>query len=126
MNLETIVQEFTHEDSGEVERITAEPLEFYTEAGWEIIPAGFRFRFSSPRWLRLSDQEKTACVLYEWHRTARNRPRWAAVRILRRNLINYTAQRQNATSGRFWGFVRGRARAEALAVMIPVCWLIFR
>lgn len=108
MTLEGIAQEFTCE-GGEVERITAEPLEFSTEAGWEIIPAGFRFRFRAPRWFRLSDTEQTACVLYEWHKTTRNRTRWAAVRILRRNLINST----------------GRIKAEALAIIVPVFWRMF-
>ena len=69
MNPERYVQEFTDPETGETDGVTFEPVEIWTEAGWEIIPAGFRFSFRaipSPVRKLLRDDEMPLCILLEW------------------------------------------------------------
>jgi hypothetical protein len=73
MTLERYVQEFTDPETGETDGVTFEPIEIWTEAGWEIIPAGFRFSFREipePARKLLRDDEMPLFILLEWHRIA--------------------------------------------------------
>lgn len=118
------VQEFTEQDTGEIHWVTFEPLEIKTEAGWEIIPAGFRFSLQSipePVQKLLRDDEIPLCILREWHKTAGNNRKGGAERNFRAELIKCTRKRQNATKGRFWRFVKDRIRAEVICLMVR-CW----
>jgi hypothetical protein len=114
MTPEKYVQCFTDTDSGEVERITTEPLEYWTADGWEIIPSGFRIQ--SVPFFRLDSEEIRICLLHQWRRTAKNTPRVPAVMALRRDLINYTRERYKGITGRFWAFLRDRIKIELLSI----------
>lgn len=118
MTVERFAQEFTDTDSGEVERITTEPLEYWTEVGWEIIPAGFQF--NGLPFFRLDPDESRLCLLYEWHRIAKRTPRALAVRLLWRELIKYTRSKQNGNTGRFWAKLQGLARIAAICLLAAV------
>lgn len=123
------VQEFTDPETGEISGVTFEPVEIWTEAGWEIIPAGFRFSFQSipaPARKLLRDEEIPLCILREWHRAAGKQPRGATERAFRLELIKYSRKRQNATAGRFWRFVKDRARVEVICVMVRLFGMIQR
>ena len=119
--------DFTDEQTGKSEFVTFEPIELWTEVGQEIIPPGFRFSFRSmPETVRklIRDDEIPLFILLEWRRTAENKPRGAAERNFRRELIKYTQKCQNATEGRFWRFLKGRVRAEVICFMVR-CFGIF-
>lgn len=123
------VQEFTDPDTGEVDGVTFEPIETWTEAGWEIIPAGFRFSFRAipePARRLLRADEIPLCILREWHIAAGNGPRGGIERAFRQELIKYARKRQNATAGRFWRFVKDRARLEVICFMVRVWGMIAR
>lgn len=134
MTPERYVQEFTDPETGEVDGVTFEPLEIWTEAGWEIIPAGFRFSFRTfPAPVRklLRDEEILLLVLLEWHRTARNTPRWAIERAFRLGLIKWAYKRKVAKKGPFWRFVKDLVRVEVIYFMVRLFgmiqwWYIFR
>lgn len=134
MTLEAYAQEFTRSD-GRSEFVTFEPIELWTDVGQEIVPPGFQFSFQSipapARELLLLDDEIPLFILLEWHRTARKHPSGAAERAFRSELIKYQRKRQNATEGRFWRFLRDRARAEVIFLMVRTFgiiarWYIFR
>jgi hypothetical protein len=114
MTPEKYVQCFTDPDSGEVEQITTEPLEYWTADGWEIIPAGFRIQ--TVPFFRLDSEEIRICLLHQWRRTAKNTPRVPAVRTLRRDLIIYTGERYKGITGRFWAFLLDRLKIELLSI----------
>lgn len=123
------VQEFTDADSGKVDGVTFEPIEVWTEAGWEIIPAGFRFSFQSiPAAARrlLRDEEIPLCILREWHIAAGKQPHGATERAFRQELIKWARKRQHATVGRFWRFLKDRARLEVIAAMVRAWGIIQR
>jgi hypothetical protein len=129
MTPERYVQEFTDPETGEVDGVTFEPGEIWTEAGWEIIPAGFRFSFQSipaPARKLLRDEEVPLCILREWHRTARKQPHRATENAFRLELIKYSRKHQNATEGRFWRFVKDRARVEVICFMVRAWGIIAR
>lgn len=123
------VQEFTDPETGEVDGVTFEPVEIWTEAGWEIIPAGFRFSFQSiPAPVRklLRDYEIPLYILREWHRAAGKQPHRATERAFRLELIKYSRKIQNAKEGRFWRFVKDRARIEVICIMVRAWGIIAR
>ena len=129
MNPERYVQEFTDPETGEVDGVTFEPVEIWTEAGWEMIPAGFRFSFQSiPAAARnlLRDDEIPLFILREWHRAAGKQPHRATERAFRSELIKYSRKRQNAKQGRFWRFVKDRGRLEVICVMVRLFGMIQR
>jgi hypothetical protein len=134
MTPDRYVQEFTDPETGEVDGVTFEPVEIWTEAGWEVIPAGFRFSFReipAPARRLLRDDEIPLCILREWHRTAGEQPSGANVGALRRELIKYSKKRQNATAGHFWRFLKDRARVEVICFMVRLFgmlqrWYIFK
>lgn len=123
------VQEFTDQDTGEVDGVTFEPVEIWTEAGLEIIPPGFRFSFQSipkPTRKLIRADEIPLFILREWHRTAGNSQRGAAERAFRRELIKGTRKRPNATAGRFWRFAKDRIRIEVICFMVRAWGIIAR
>lgn len=129
MTPERYVQEFTDPETGEVDGVTFEPIEIWTEAGLEIIPPGFRFSFQSiPAAARklLRNDEIPLYILREWHRAAGKQPRGAAERAFRVELIKGTRKRQNATAGRFWRFVKDRIRVEVISAMVRLFGMIAR
>jgi hypothetical protein len=128
MTPERYVQEFTDPETGETDGVTFEPLEIWTEAGWEIIPACFRFSFRTipgPARKLLRDDEMPLCILREWHRIAGKQPHGATERAFRRELIKHARKRQNATEGHFWRFLKDRARVEVISIMLR-CWGIIQ
>jgi len=129
MTPERYVQEFTEPETGEVDGVTFEAIEIWTEAGLEIIPPGFRFSFQSiPAAARnlLRDDEIPLCILREWHKAAGNSPHGATERAFRVELIKGTRKQQNATAGRFWRFVKDRIRAEVICLMVRLFGMIAR
>lgn len=134
MNPARYVQEFTDPETGEVDGVTFEPVEIWTEAGWEVIPAGFRFSFReipAPARRLLRDDEIPLYILREWLRAAGNSPRRATERAFRSELIKRARKRQNATAARFWRFLKDRARVEVICFMVRLFgmlqrWYIFR
>ena len=118
--MDRYVQIFTDQDTGRLDRVTFEPIEVWTEAGLEIIPAGFRFTIpETARKLTRAD-EIPLCILYQWRQTGRNRPYRAAVGMFRRELIKYTRKRHKPTRGRFLAFLKDRARIELLILVIRI------
>lgn len=129
MTPERYVQEFTDPETGEIQGLTFEPVEIWTEAGWEMIPAGFRFSFQSipaPARKLLRDDEFPLCIHREWRRAAGNSPRGAIERAFRLELIKRAQKRQNATGGHFWRFVADRIRVEVVCVMVRLFGMIAR
>lgn len=129
MTLERYAQEFTDPETGEVDGVTFEALEFWTEAGWEIIPAGFRFSLRAiPAIIRklLRPEEIPLLILHEWHIAAKNSPRRDAVRLLRRDLIKCLRKRQSAGKGRFLRFFAGMAKVEVICIMVRLFGMIRR
>lgn len=123
------VQEFTDPETGEIQGLTFEPLEIWTEVGWEVIPAGFRFSFQSiPAPVRklLRDDEIPLYILREWHSATGNIQNGGAERDFRVELIKGTRKRQNATAGRFWRFVKDRIRVEVICLMVRLFGMIAR
>jgi hypothetical protein len=123
------VQEFTDPETGELDGVTFEAIELWTEAGWEMIPAGFRFSFQSiPAAARkfIRDDEIPLCILREWHRAAGKQPSGATERAFRSELIKYSQKQQNATAGRFWRFVINRIRLEVICFMVRAWGIIQR
>jgi hypothetical protein len=129
MTLGRYVQEFTDQETGQVQGVTFEAIELWTEAGWEVIPAGFQFTAQTiPKQVRklLKDEEIPLCILREWHRTARIKPDRATERAFRRELIKYQQKRKGAKKGRFWRFVKDRARLEVISLMVRAFGIIQR
>ena len=129
MRPERYVQEFTDPETGEIDGVTFEPIEIWTEAGLEIIPPGFRFSFQSiPKQTRklLRDDEIPLCILREWHKAAGNSRKGGAEHAFRVELIKGTRKRQNATVGRFWRFVKDRTRVEVICLMVRSYGIIAR
>lgn len=114
------VQSFTDGDSGVVERITTEPLEFWTANGWEVIPAGFRFRSLDVPFFRLDPEETLLCLLYQWRRTVKRTPCAAAVWLLRRDLIKYTLRPKGTAESGFWAKLKNWARIAAICLLTAV------
>jgi hypothetical protein len=107
-------QEYLNSDSGEVERITAEPLHFWTAFGWEIVPSGFKFYIPSKMLKWLDDDEIKSLILYQWHRIAKNKPQRAIIGVLRDNLINYPSKIKAPSKGRLRRYFAKRAKAEVI------------
>lgn len=129
MNLQRYVQEFTDADTGKVDGVTFEPIEIWTAAGLVIIPPGCRFSFNDlPETARrlLRDDEIPLCILREWQQTAGKQPDGAAGRVFRRELIQRARKRQRATEGRFWAFLKDRARVEVISCMVRLFGIIAR
>lgn len=129
MTPERYVQEFTDPETGEVQGVTFEPVEIWTDAGLEIIPPGFRFSFQTipaPARKLLRDEEIPLCILREWHRTAGNSQNGGAERDFRAELIKGARKRQNATVGHFWRFVKDRIRVEVICGMVRLFGMIAR
>lgn len=129
MTPERYVQEFTDPDTGEVDGVTFDPVEIWTEAGWEMIPAGFRFSFrtiQAPARRLLRADEIPLVILREWHRAGRNSPHGATERAFRLELIKRAQDRRRATKGRFWRFLIDRARLEVICFMVRAWGIIAR
>jgi hypothetical protein len=132
--VEQYVQEFTDPDTGEISGATFEPLEFWTEAGWEMIPAGFRFSFRSipaPVRKMIRKDEIPLLILLEWRRASGNSPRGGMWSGFRHELIKRARKRQNATEGRFWRFLTDWARLEVICFMVRLfgiirAWYVFK
>lgn len=107
-------QEYLNNDSGEVERITAEPLHFWTAFGWEIVPSGFKFYIPSKMLSWLKDDEIKSLILYQWHRIAENKPQSAIVGVLRDNLINYPSKTKAPLKGRLRRYFARRVKMELI------------
>lgn len=128
------VQEFTDPETGEIDWVTFEPVDLWTEAGWEVIPAGFRFSLQNipaPARRLIRDDEFPLFILREWRRAAGKQPSGATVGALRRELIKCSRKRQNATAGHFWRFLKDRARVEVICFMVRLFgmlqrWYIFK
>lgn len=129
MTPERYVQEFTDQETGDVDGVTFEPVEIWTEAGWEMIPAGFRFSFRTiPATVRrlLRDDEIPLVILHEWQKRGKNNPDKAAGRTFRLELIKRAHKRQSATEGRFWRFVKDRTRVEVVSAMVRLFGMLKR
>ena len=129
MTPEQYVQEFTDPETGDVDGVTFEPVEIWTEAGWEMIPAGFRFSFRAipaPARHLLRDDEIPLVILHEWQKRGKNSQDRAAGRTFRLELIKRAQKRQNATVGRLWRFVKDRARVEVICAMVRLFGMLKR
>ena len=119
-------QEYLNNDSGEVERITAEPLHFWTAFGWEIVPSGFKFYIPSKLLKWLKDDEIKSLILFQWHRIAENKPHTAIVGVLRDNLIKCPQNIKVATEGRLWRYLTIRAKAELIIFIVRLALKIVK
>ena len=111
-----IFQEFRYEDTGNVEKMTFDALEFWTDAGQEIITPGFQFRLSEvPKIARklVKREDIEDIVHHEWQITTGNKPRRAADGVLIRALIKRTCGKRIAREIGFWLFI-----AELLRIIV--------
>lgn len=115
------VQEFTNNDTGEIDGVTFQALELWTADGLEIIPAGVRFQYQKlPKVIKklVKDNEIPLLILREYHLIKNNKPISTIERGFRANLIKHIANKKTALKPpKTWYFVN-RLRIEFICIVL--------
>jgi hypothetical protein len=124
-----VVQEFTSDGLFDFDSITFEALEFWTDLGWEIVPAGYRFQFQRlPKVIKnlIRDNEIILFVFREYNLVMNNKPTSTIERQFRKFLIMNTQIKKRALKKGFMAKFKERLRIEFICLTLRVLNLYSR
>lgn len=124
-----VVQEFTSEGLFNFDSITFEALEFWTDLGWEIVPAGYRFQFQKlPRFIKklIRDNEIILFVFREYNLAMNKKPTSVIERQFRKFLIMNMQIKKRALKTGFMAKFKERLRIEFICLSLRVMNLCSR
>jgi hypothetical protein len=127
--IEKVVQEFTSDGLFDFDSITFEALEFWTDVGWEIVPAGYRFQFQKlPKVIKrlIRDDEIILFVFREYNLATIKKPTSVVERQFRQFLIKNTEIKKRAVKKGFMAKFKERLRIEFICLSLRVINLCSR